>query len=111
MNAPNDYALFTPAQVTDSRTAGRNDVISDPNAYNLFTQSQFQALSVGKPLLQKNPTTGAFTLTLGLEKSTNLTTFTPLLMTAPQATINAQGKLEFQFTTPDNAAFFRVQAQ
>ena len=111
MNAPNDYALFTPAQVADSRTAGRNDVTSDPNAYNLFTQSQFQALSVGKPLLQKNPSTGAFTLTLGLEKSTDLTTFTPLPMTAPQTSVNAQGKLEFQFTSPGNAAFFRVQAQ
>jgi hypothetical protein len=26
-------------------------------------------------------------------------------------TINGEGKLEFQFTVPDNAAFFRLQAQ
>jgi len=32
-------------------------------------------------------------------------------MTAPQTIINGSGKLEFQFTTPDNAAFYRVQAQ
>ncbi len=32
-------------------------------------------------------------------------------MTLPQTTINGQGKLEFQFTTPGNAAFFRVLAQ
>ena len=34
-------------------------------------------------------------------------------MNAPgtSAVINAQGKLEFQFTVPDNAAFFRLQAQ
>lgn len=32
-------------------------------------------------------------------------------MSAPQTTINAQGQLEFLFTVPDNAAFFRLQAQ
>jgi hypothetical protein len=32
-------------------------------------------------------------------------------MTAPQTTINGDGKLEFLFTSPDNAAFFRLQAQ
>lgn len=111
MNAPNNYALFTPAQVADSRTAGRNDVTSDPNAYNLFTQSQLQALNVGSPLLAKNPTTGEFTLTLGVQKSSDLTTFTALPMTAPQCTINSQGRLEFKFTSPGNAAFFKVQAQ
>lgn len=111
MNAPNNYALFTPAQVADSRTAGRNDVTSDPNAYNLFTQSQLQALNVGSPLLTKNPTTGEFTLTLGVQKSSDLTTFTALPMAAPQCTINGQGRLEFKFTSPTNAAFFKVQAQ
>jgi len=28
-----------------------------------------------------------------------------------QTTINGQGKLEFQFTSPDNAAFFRLEAR
>jgi len=32
-------------------------------------------------------------------------------MTAPQTTINAEGKLEFQFSAPDNAAFFRLEAR
>jgi hypothetical protein len=32
-------------------------------------------------------------------------------MTTPQISINAQGKLEFLFNVPDNAAFFRLQAQ
>jgi hypothetical protein len=32
-------------------------------------------------------------------------------MTVPQTTINGAGKLEFQFTVPDNAAFFRVEAR
>ena len=111
LSHPNYYGLFTLAQMLDSRTIVRNDVTSDPNAYSLFTQSQLQALNVGAPLLAKNPTTGEFTLTLGVQKSSDLTTFTALPMTAPQCTINGQGRLEFKFTSPGNAAFFKVQAQ
>lgn len=111
LNHPNDFSLFTAGQMADSRTLGRNDVTSDPNAYNLYTPSQVQALNVGVPLIQKNPTTGVFTLTLGVQKSSDLSTFTPFPMTAPQCTINGQGRLEFQFTSPTNAAFFKVQAQ
>ena len=52
-------------------------------------------------------------MTLGIEKSTPLqpTSFTPFPMTVPQTTLNVDGKLEFLFTVPDNAAFFRVQTQ
>jgi hypothetical protein len=31
-------------------------------------------------------------------------------MTAPQAFINGDGKLEFHFAAPDNAAFFRLES-
>jgi hypothetical protein len=65
----------------------------------------------GTPLIQRNPTTGQFKLTLDLEKSTNLSTFTPFPFTAPQTTVNGQGKIEFLFTSPDNAAFFRLRAE
>ncbi len=88
-----------------------NGVLPNLNASGFFTTAQVQALNVGTPLIQRNPTTGEFTLTVGVEKSPNLSSFTPFPMTLPQTTINAQGKLEFQFTVPDNAAFFRLQAQ
>ena len=52
-----------------------------------------------------------FLVVIGLEKSANLTTFTPFPSLAPQTSVNGQGKIEFLFTVPDNAAFFRVQAQ
>ena len=67
------------------------------------------------PLLQKNPTTGVFTLTIGAQKSTTLLpgSFNPFPMNTPgfTTTINGAGKLEFQFTVPDRAAFFRLQSQ
>ena len=107
----NGASLYNQTQYDANRTTGRNDVINNPNTYSLYTLSQIQALNVGTPLLQKNPANGAFTLTIGVSKSTDLINFTAFPMTLPQTMINGQGKLEFQFTTPGNAAFFRVLAQ
>lgn len=80
------------------------------NAVGFFTTAQVQALNVGAPLIQKNAGTGDFTLTMGVEKSTNLSTFFPFSMSALQTTINGAGKLEF-LTVPDNAAFFRIESR
>lgn len=84
---------------------------SGVNSAGLYTPAQVQALNVGVPLLQRNPSTGVFTLTIGVEKSTDFSIFNPFPMTGPQTLINGTGKLEFQFTVPDNAAFFQLRAQ
>jgi hypothetical protein len=81
------------------------------NSANLFTPSQVQALHVGTPLLTRNPATGEFTLELGVEKSTTLQggSFQPLPFTPGATSINSAGKIEFKFTSQENAAFFRVR--
>ncbi|MGV3662890.1 MAG: choice-of-anchor D domain-containing protein [Prosthecobacter sp.] len=107
----NTANLFSQGQVDASRQAGQNDVTGTPNIYGLYTQAQFQALSVGVPLLQKNGATGQFKLTIGVQKSADLINFDAFPVTAPQTTVNAQGQLEIQFTVPDSAAFFRLQPQ
>lgn len=94
-----------------NQTALVNTLMSNANGAGLYTTSQVQALNVGTPLISKNPTTGLFKLTIGVEKSTNLQTFTPFPMTAPQTSINGAGELEFYFTVPDNAAFFQIRAE
>jgi hypothetical protein len=97
------------------QTALVNTYYSSANAAGLYTPAQVQALNVGTPLIQRHPTTGVFTLTLGVEKSTTLLpgSFLPFPMTGvgTSTVINGQGKLEFQFTVPDNAAFFQLKAQ
>lgn len=84
---------------------------NNAGAAGLFNSTQVQDLNVGIPLMQRNHATGEFTLTIGVDKSTNLSTWTPLPMTGPQVLINGQGKLEFRFNSPDNAAFFRLKSQ
>ncbi|MCB1278053.1 choice-of-anchor D domain-containing protein [Prosthecobacter sp.] len=107
----NAAGLYNQTQYDGNYTAGQNNVVGNPNPFGLYTPSQVQALNIGTPLIQRNASTGVFTLTIGVEKSTDLTNFDPFPMTTPQTTVNGNGQLEFQFTVPDNAAFFRLQSQ
>ncbi len=109
-SSPATYNLFTQTQYNANRTAGQNDVINSPNTYNLFTTSQIQASNAGVPLLQRD-NSGIFTLTLGVLKSIDLIHFNAFPITAPQTSVDGQGRVQVQFTVPDNAAFFKVQAQ
>ncbi len=97
-----------------SQPALVNTYYSNANGAGLFTSNQVQALNVGVPLLQRNPATGVFKLTIGVKKTTNLLLpFADFPMNAQGSNtfINGQGKLEFEFTSPDNAAFFRLESQ
>ena len=95
-----------------AHAAGQEQILTFPNASDLYTTSQIQALNVGTPLLQRDGS-GQFKLTIGVEKSTTLLpgSFGPFPFTTPNTTINGEGKLEFLFTTPDDAAFFRLQSE
>jgi len=113
------YGLYTAAQYAANygsgqaagRTAGQADVTSAPNSYGLYNLSQIQALNVGTPLLAKDSATGKFKLTVKAKKSTDLVNFSDMPFSAADAVINSKGEMEFQFTSPDNAAFFRIESR
>ena len=84
---------------------------ANANGAGFYTLSQVRALALSTPLLAKDTATGKFKLTLGIQKSTDMLHFSPFPLTAPETSINPQGKLEFEFTSPDDAAFFRLQSQ
>jgi len=105
-----DAAIQTGFDLGVKAGGSDSDILANPNNHGLYNISQVQALNVGAPLLAKDPVSGRFKLTIGAKKSTDLTNFTPMPFSAGDATINAQGEMEFQFTSPDNAAFFRVEA-
>lgn len=81
------------------------------NVNGLFTSKQIQALHIGTPLLVRNPASGLFKLTIGIDKSSDLLDFQPFPMTAAQTLINAEGKLEFTFSSSDDAAFYRLESR
>jgi hypothetical protein len=99
------------AQNAAGRELGREDVTNAPNTYGLYNLSQVQALNVGTPLLAKDSATGKFKLTVKAKKSTDLVNYSDMPFSAENAVINSNGEMEFQFTSPDNAAFFRIESR
>ncbi len=84
---------------------------ADANRAGLHTSAQVQALHIGTPLIARNPSTGQVKLTIGVKKSTNLTNFLSLPLTSGTTVVNDLGELEFTFTPPDDAAFFRLESR
>lgn len=111
----NDWAEFQLAALGFNWQANQSALVTalfdGANSAGLFTEAQIQALYVNTPQLERNPDTGYFSLTIGVEKSTDLVEFTPFPMTAPQIMLDDQGRLKFQFTVPENAAFIMLRAQ
>lgn len=94
-----------------SQPALVNVLFANANSAGLYTAAQVQALNVGQRFIQRNPVNGQFKLEIGLEKSANLLNFVPFPFLAPQTVFRPDGKIEFEFTVPDNAAFFRLLPQ
>ncbi len=91
-------------------SAGRSQVLDYPNTYGLYSLKQVQALNVGVPLLAKDPVSGKFKLTIGVKKSIDLITYGAFPIPTGAASLNANGEMEFQFSSPDKAAFFRLDS-
>jgi len=94
-----------------TQTEMANAYLAGVNAGGLYTEEQLQALNIGTPLISKNPTTGNFELTVGLQKSTNLQSFQHFSLQDTDTTIEPDGRLKIRFSIPDNAAFFRLHAE
>jgi N-acetylneuraminic acid mutarotase len=108
--------MYSQAQYDSSLATGRDQVIANPNAYDLYSNNQIQALHVDTPLVKRDAATGKFTLTLGVGKTTLLGTipFSPFPFSNAggfTTTINGAGKIEFTFPATEDAAFYRVEAR
>jgi uncharacterized repeat protein (TIGR02543 family) len=70
------YNLYTATQYNDNYNTGRQSILTDPNAYQLYTTSQIQNMAVGDLVLTKNGDE-TFTLNYDIEQSTDLQNWTP----------------------------------
>jgi hypothetical protein len=61
--------------ITESRTAGVNSVLSNPNLWTLYTTSQIQNMAMGDLVLTKQ-VNGKFALNYDIEQSEDLKTWT-----------------------------------
>ena len=75
-----NYGLATKVELntalTQSRSDGINNVLSNPNLWTLYTVDQIQNMAMGNLVLNKN-TNGVFSLNYDIEQSTDLQTWTP----------------------------------
>jgi len=74
-----NYGIATKSELTsalaESRTAGVNSVLSNPNLWTLYTTSQIQNMAVGDLVLSRQ-VSGGFVLNYDIEQSTDLQTWT-----------------------------------
>ena len=64
------------SSLAQSRTDGINSVLSNPNLWTLYTNSQIQNMAVGDLVLTRQ-VSGGFVLNYDIEQSTDLQTWTP----------------------------------
>lgn len=96
-----NYGLATKVELntalTQSRSDGINNVLSNPNLWTLYTVDQIQNMAMGNLVLNKN-TNGVFSLNYDIEQSTDLHTWTPYqTLSLPLAGL------------PTNKAFVRIK--
>ena len=90
--------LKTTAQFDANRTAGQNDVTSNPSAYSLYTPSSIQDLrTVGQAIVQAGAS--KVNLSLPVQKSTGLNTW------------EAAGSLSLEIDKVSNKEFYRIQVE
>lgn len=99
---------FDPAVPNDAMVAA---LLGKASTAGLYTKTQMQGLALGRPLLERDPATGAFNLSLGLRKSTDLQTFTSFPLAPGNLSVKPNGDLQLNFSTSDNTVFFRLEAQ
>jgi hypothetical protein len=73
----------------------------------LFTQSQLQTMAGGASFAPRDPVTGKFVMRLALRKSADLVNWSPFPLVPASTSVEADGRLRFEFDEPSNAAFFK----
>lgn len=111
VNLTTNPVYSAPTNIGLNPLHGDDDRLAFFRDNGLFLASDVHALNLDVPLLEKLPGTNQFKLTFGLQRSTDRATFQPFPMLPAQTIINGDGKMEFQFSAPEPAAFFRVQAR
>ncbi len=95
---PNAYNLFTAANLTNSRAAGRADVTSNPTNYGLYTPQMITDLNLGGVILQKNGNNAVVSLQLQTTPDLSMS-FT-----------NHAAPIDIPIDLPGNKHFLRIRA-
>jgi uncharacterized repeat protein (TIGR02543 family) len=107
-NSAEALGLVPSSRLTAARQETLDEVAANPNLFGYFVRSQIQTMALGRPLLEKNLVTGKMNLSLGLKRSSDLTSWQDMTLVNGDVSISA-GKLNLQITPQGNAAFYILQ--
>jgi hypothetical protein len=94
------------------QTASVNAYLASANRAGRYAESQVHALRLGATQVTRDQASGRIKLTTHWQKSTNLVDFFDLAAPAgSQVSINPSGGIEFEFPSPDDAAFLKVESE
>ena len=120
-----EIGIGTDPENTDTDADGYSDRIEalnkglgfDPNSVdsaeilaNLYTAKQLQALALGAPVLKRDPESGNFILKVKLKKALKDEAWKNLPASSGNLRVTDDGSIEFEFSSPDNAALIRLEA-
>ena len=101
-------AHFIPSSAATSfETAGQNAVLSNPNAYDLYEESQLRTMAVGNPFLAVDTATNKLTVGFGLQQTDDLSNWSPVNVQASQTFIR-DGNIEVELTVDADAKFYQI---
>ncbi len=107
-NSAEALGLVPASRLTVARQETLDEVAANPNVFGYFDRSQIQTMALGRPLLEKNPATGKMNLSLGLKRSSDLTSWQDMSLLNGDVSVSA-GKLNLQITPQGNAAFYILE--
>ncbi|MCP4848856.1 MAG: hypothetical protein GY899_13015 [Verrucomicrobiaceae bacterium] len=120
-----EFGLGTDPENSDTDSDGYSDRIEalnkglgfDPTSEdsaeilaNLYTAKQLQALALGAPVLKRDPESGNFILKVKLKKAVKDEAWRNLPASDGNLRVSDDGSIEFEFSSPDNAALIRLEA-
>lgn len=105
-----EFDLFSAEEVEAERDAAIQDVLDDPNPYDLFREDQMHDLALGRPLLERDPNTGKMNLSLQLLGSTDLTEWLPITV-LPEGLEAHDGEIRIEVEADEDTAFYRLQTK
>jgi alpha-tubulin suppressor-like RCC1 family protein len=73
----------------------------------LYTEGQLETIHAGKFLMKRDPETQDFHVSFTLQKSSNLTGWTPQPVTLPSLEVDAEGRIHFRFQSTGSSSFLR----
>ena len=101
-------AHFIPISAASAfEDAGRNGILANPNAYDLYNEDQLRTMAVGRPFLEVDSAADKVIVGFGLKESDELSNWSSVDIQSSQTFIR-DGNIEVELTVDQDAKFYQI---